>query len=441
MISCKTAVILAGGESKRMSFNKEFVKEGNEYLVHKTISELKKVFEEIIVVSNNEELYTDCIVLQDEIKNKGPLAGLSVALKKAKGDYIYLIAVDMPYIDLNYITGLMNNKSGYEVYAVQNNKFIEPFKAIYHKECLKYINDSKSLYSLIKSANSMIVDVNQVNSKLDSQKLFFNINTSSDLKTFEDNILSKKVEIDRYYKNELETLLDEVVEEYPITLYINEKKYVTIVCTPHNINELVVGYLKTDGVIDSFDDIEYINIKENRVNIKINKEFETIKFKEQILYSACGVGTDYHELLDEIMIDSIGNDISIETDEVFNLSKQLAQKSELFMNTGGVHSALYKVNDKIIFHEDIGRHNAVDKIMGRILIDDLSIDGILIVSGRLSSDMVLKTLFMKIPIVISRSAPTTLAVNLAEKYGITLVGFARSNKMNVYTHKYRIKAS
>lgn len=435
MINCKTAVILAGGHSSRMSYNKEFIKDGSEYLVHKTINNLKKVFDEVIVVTNNPHLYNDCIVLSDEHKDQGPVEGLRVALNYTDSEYIYLMAVDMPNVDLEYIQYMMNLETGYDIYAVDNG-YVQTFHAFYHKRCLDYIKDIKSLYRLSKTANSFILPFQKVDSSLTGQELFFNINTKEELDEYEDNLLSKKVEIRKYYKKEYEDLLDEVVEEYPITIYINGEKFVTMLCTPDSKKQLVIGYLNSNGYIESFDEIKSLEIKENRVDVTLDSVVP--KSKEKVLYSACGVGTEFHEKIDELLLESLNDDVVVDTTVINMLTKKLAQKSNLFMNTGGVHSALYVVDDVEVFKEDIGRHNAVDKIIGEILMSKLNPKGMLLVSGRLSSEMVLKALFARIPLLVSRSAPTSLAIKLAEKFGVTLVGFARSEKMNVYTHNRRI---
>ena len=162
MINCNTAVILAGGHSSRMSYNKEFIKDGDTYLVHKTIQNLKKYFDEVIVVSNNPSLYTDVIVLQDEIPNKGPVEGLRVALEKSKSEYVYLMAVDMPNVDPELIDHLRNLQPGYDIYAVDNG-FTQTFQAIYHKNCLKQIYQTNSLFGLTKLVNAYILPLQEVN--------------------------------------------------------------------------------------------------------------------------------------------------------------------------------------------------------------------------------------------------------------------------------------
>ena len=121
--------------------------------------------------------------------------------------------------------------------------------------------------------------------------------------------------------------------------------------------------------------------------------------------------------------------------------KKFQMKSELYKTTGGTHSAALSDGENIlIFHEDIGRHNAVDKVIGDAFLQQIRLDDkILITSGRVSSEILLKVAKGGIPLLVAISAPTDMAVELANKLGITLIGFARGKRMNVYTHEERIK--
>jgi FdhD protein len=132
--------------------------------------------------------------------------------------------------------------------------------------------------------------------------------------------------------------------------------------------------------------------------------------------------------------------MKISAREVFALAKEFQHRSQVFRATGGVHSAaLCDAKDILIFSEDIGRHNAIDKIFGECILEDIPTDDrIVITSGRVSSEVLLKTTKRNIPIVISKSAPTDLAVDLAVDLGITLIGFARGRRMNVYADGWRV---
>jgi FdhD protein len=132
--------------------------------------------------------------------------------------------------------------------------------------------------------------------------------------------------------------------------------------------------------------------------------------------------------------------VEISNLEVLALVNEFQHRSLIYRATGGVHSAaLCDTRNIIVFSEDIGRHNAVDKIFGQCILDDIATDDhIIITSGRVSSEILLKVAKRNIPLIVSQSAPTNLGVKLADDLGVTLVGFVRGKRMNVYTHAWRI---
>ena len=137
----------------------------------------------------------------------------------------------------------------------------------------------------------------------------------------------------------------------------------------------------------------------------------------------------------------IDDKIQIEPEKLFSLFKIFQEESVLYRTTGCIHaSALANENEILFIAEDVGRHNAVDKVIGWALLNKIPFEGkIIIVSGRISSEMALKTAKWKIPIIVSRTAPTSLAVEISEKAGLTVIGFLRGNRFNIYTHPERVK--
>ncbi len=193
--NCKTAIILAGGKSSRMGFDKIDIpyKDGN--LLDYQVKELKKIFSEIILVSNKLTHYHDdsVIVVTDEFKEIGPLAGMHVGLKHASSAYCYVIACDMPFINIEYIKimdALLIN-SNKEVLVSEIKRFIEPFNAIYHRSLYKKIEafaSSGEIYSLkdlINQSNYQIIDRKIVN--LFNKNMFYNLNTVEDIKKYLEN--------------------------------------------------------------------------------------------------------------------------------------------------------------------------------------------------------------------------------------------------------------
>lgn len=256
---------------------------------------------------------------------------------------------------------------------------------------------------------------------------------------------TRKYEIIKIKGDTSDILEDEVINEYPFTIFIDDEEIITLLCTPKSLEELAVGFLYSEGYINSSDAVEKVLLNEEKgrayVYLKYRKMMNENLSGKRAITSGCGKGTVFYNVLDLIKCRKIEKTVNIHKDTVIKLSKLFNQKSELFLNTGGVHSCGLCDNEKILyFEEDIGRHNALDKILGISLIEGIDLsDKIVITSGRISSEMLIKTAKRGIPAIISRSAPTSLAIDMAKELNILLIGFARGEKMNVYTCFQSIK--
>lgn len=251
------------------------------------------------------------------------------------------------------------------------------------------------------------------------------------------------LKIDNGEKTSCEELL---VCEYPMTIFLNNKKIATLLCSPENLEELAIGFLRTENLIDSIKDITSLKLDRNKgaayieTNLKeINtKNFQSKKIRFQ--NNNVLVEENIEKFLDSLCCNPVESELTIEIDKIFEFMKENLNYSETFKNTGGVHSIALSDREKIlVICEDVARHNAMDKTIGYALKNEISLkDKIMILSGRVSLEMILKAARMEIPIIISKSAPTTLSVSLANKLNITLVGFVRKNKMNIYSNDQRV---
>lgn len=232
-------------------------------------------------------------------------------------------------------------------------------------------------------------------------------------------------------KNHTEEL-ETIIGEFPLALVINNEYSNTFLCTPENLEQLVAGFLMTKGVIKSKADIKSIEVDfENRVaNTVINKNEDSDKGKRYYLND-----------LDYVDLKPIENtDTTIRVSDIYEVMKENLTSSELFKNTGGVHSvAIYDNKTLLTIREDVARHNAMDKSIGYCILNNIDLkDKIIFVSGRISCEMILKAAKAGIPIVVSKSAPTNLSREIAKKLNITLAGFVRGERMNIYTNPERI---
>jgi len=237
---------------------------------------------------------------------------------------------------------------------------------------------------------------------------------------------------------------DIVTKELPLTIILNDRELVTLLCSPADLAYLAIGFLASEGLIKSKDEIKKIIVDDQnsvvRVETEDGKKLANERLFKRLITSGCGRGISFYRAADVQGLAKIKSQIGISTVKIFTLAKEFQHRSQIYRATGGVHSAaLCDTKSILLFSEDIGRHNAIDKIFGECILRDIPTDDrILITSGRISSEILLKVVKRNIPILISKSAPTNLGVKLANDLGVTVVGFVRGERMNVYTHGWRV---
>ncbi len=235
---------------------------------------------------------------------------------------------------------------------------------------------------------------------------------------------------------------DVVVAEYELEVTWNGRYLATLVCTPSGLRELVAGFLYTTGFVDRREQLLRLDIDADcgRADVETSGPPAGLVLREAVL-TGCG-GRPMPVLA---RAQPVTGGAPVPAARLWLLSRQLQTRCPLFQATGGAHVAgLARPDhsDLEVVREDIGRHNAVDKVAGQALLDGATgLYDVLVISGRISSDMVLKASRLGVPLLVSRSAPTGRAVTMAEEAGITLVGFCRGERFNVYTHPQRISTS
>lgn len=234
-----------------------------------------------------------------------------------------------------------------------------------------------------------------------------------------------------------------VARESLLTIFLNGQELVTLLCSPEESKYLAVGFLFSEGLIKSKDEIKKIDVDEwegvARVETNGDIERDSRFFSNRLITSGCGGGATFYSDAD-IAVTKVESQLKTSVDEVFTLTKEFQHHSEVYLSTHGVHSAALCDGTIIrIFCEDIGRHNAIDKIFGKCLLEDMPTnDRLIISSGRLSSEIVRKVAKKGIPILISISAPTSLGVKIADAYGITLIASVSGRKFEVFTNDWRV---
>lgn len=244
-----------------------------------------------------------------------------------------------------------------------------------------------------------------------------------------------KRKIFRKFNTSSEEVEDFIAAEKQLIVFVNGKEVISLYCTPSMIKELITGLFMTEGILTDKISTEEWNIAygdEIVVNISTDKDIST----EETTLSRCLGGVTFKKM----NFEKVKDDFFITSKALKNIFNEFHQKSELFKLTGCFHSAALSDGKRIIvFAEDIGRHNVIDKVLGHSLIEGIPLRGkLMMVSCRLSSEIISKCSGFGIPLVASRAAPTSLAIEIAELCEITLVGFMRGDRMNIYTHAQRI---
>ncbi|MEM3578428.1 MAG: formate dehydrogenase accessory sulfurtransferase FdhD [Candidatus Bathyarchaeia archaeon] len=238
---------------------------------------------------------------------------------------------------------------------------------------------------------------------------------------------------------------DYVAEEKPLHIYINRKHYATIPCSPSKLKELAVGHLLSQGIVKAVDEIEEINLKNHgvcqvklRPKINLKSRLKLAKLYSRVTSSACGSALPYTFVG---KTPKVASNLKVKAQIIKESAKNLNIIAETFRKTGGVHAAAIHKSDGAIvaFAEDVGRHNAVDKVIGTAVLNRVDFNNcFLTLSGRLTADIVTKAARTNIPIVASIAAALDSGIAIAKKANITLVGFVRGNRMNVYNAPERI---
>lgn len=237
---------------------------------------------------------------------------------------------------------------------------------------------------------------------------------------------------------------DPVINEIPLTVMLNGEEFATLVCSPVSEKELVIGFLAGEGIISAPEDIKEYFYREEQAVVWVETVNPTPKadtFLCRNFASCCGKGRPLlYFVNDHSLITPVKGGAAFTADDVLKFMREFEDGSGNFRKTGGVHSAALADKEGIIVKfEDIGRHNALDRIMGYTFLNSINTgDKAVLLSGRIASEMLIKAARIGTPVVISRSAPTGLAVDYAEQYGITVVGFARGDSFNIYCNESRI---
>ena len=243
-----------------------------------------------------------------------------------------------------------------------------------------------------------------------------------------------------------EKMTDFVAEERPLDIYVSKKHYATIFCSPSNLKEMTIGHLLSEGILKSGEEIEELHVSVDKATCKVklkpsvNIEKRVIfsKLSSRVIRSACGSTSPYPF---SFRHPKVRSNLTVQAKTILDCVNRLNSNAKIFRKTGGVHvAAIYSIDGvSKALAEDVGRHNAVDKAIGAGVLEQIDFsECFLALSGRLTGDIILKAATMQLPIVASLAAAINSGIAIAKDAELTLIGFVRGKRMNIYNSPERI---
>jgi len=450
-----TAVILAGGRSKRMGFDKALVEIDGRPLVSRVADSLDTICAEILVITNHPEDLDDADlppgvrIVVDERPYSGPLGALATAMGEASHEWILVAAADMPWINPRLVELLWSRRSADSAVVPRTEGGLEPLLALYPtsaQEEARVLLDAgmRRPAELLERIPTTEIGVEELASADPELSSFVNVNTPEELasaKRYDRPGTPRDITV--------RTPADGpgrrtgVPVERQVTMFANGTEIATVQATPENLDELAVGFLISEGVISSptaLGDIE-IDARRGLVFVSADEEISAGRaLRARYFTSGCGKGMTFASPDDAKELEPLETTASLTPSALAELMAEMDRAAAMHQQTGGMHACALAVDGKLqLVREDIGRHNALDKVCGRAWLDGIPLaDGAFLTTGRITYEMVIKAAKTATPIVASRKAVSDLAIELAEALNITLVGYFRGGHMTVYTHPERI---
>ncbi len=238
------------------------------------------------------------------------------------------------------------------------------------------------------------------------------------------------------HKNQQTRIIRQLVEEYPLRLRVNGRDLATLVCSPHQLHHLLAGFCFQQGFIATLEDLFCLGICQEKALAELRLRHSP-RLEVPTLTTGCSGGVSYLSASDSFVR---RRSVQYRRATVFSLMSQLSTRAERYRSHGGIHSAAVGDEDGLLlFAEDIGRHNTLDRLTGEALFENIDLkDTLLMSSGRVSSEMVIKAVRLGIGLIASRTSPTEQAVQLCEKAGITLIGYLRGRSCEIYSHPQQL---
>ncbi len=442
-----TGAVLAGGQSTRMGVDKASLVVGGKPLIVHAIDRLREVLPEVLVVAKDSSRLDlpGVRVIADEHGDKsGALVGIYSALLAAATPYVFVVACDMPYVMPDLVRRMIEACHRCDAFVPRVGASVEPLFALYSRVCLPSIErrlreGDLRVRGFFEDVNTVYAEERFLREADPDLSSFVNINTREDLEKAQQagsktNVAEAEpgsfqmVKISRHKEvgAESETVSesdDAVLSETEIAVCLDGMPVSVIQCSPHSLETLAAGYLFSE---------RHLCAGRRVAEVTVNRgDSVSVDVRTVASVGAGEVGA---------VAEKDRGDLTVGSGMICELIEELLKKSPLFGITGAAHAAALCSNSGIVYwSEDISRHNAVDRVIGQCLLaGDSFEDKFLVITGRINGDMARKAAACGIKLVASKAPPTDKGVLLARSLGVTVVGFVRNRRFNVYAHPQRL---
>jgi FdhD protein len=230
----------------------------------------------------------------------------------------------------------------------------------------------------------------------------------------------------------------ELIEEVLLTIFVNGTELASILCSPCDQDYLAVGFMKNEGLIESLQEVEALTVSRNGCCVDVWVNHRVDPPRRKVITSGCGGGVTFDD--PALGIHPVVEEATVTPQQLFARLNEMHLPGSLHARARGVHAAGLTDGRRLLaLAEDIGRHNTLDKLMGLCMVREIKTPGrILLATGRVSSEMLLKAARMGCPVLASRNSPTSMSVAMAEAWDITLLGYVRQSTLRAYTHRRRL---
>jgi FdhD protein len=458
-----TAAVLAGGRSMRMGVDKTLLPVDGETLLARVVEAVGSVCAHTVVVTNRPEqareagLPAGVPVLVDEVPFQGPLGGLVTALKDAPDDWVLAVAADMPWLEPDLVRALWEARDGAQVVIPLTEKGPEPLLALYHRDCLPVArrvleSGRRRLVAMFPELIVAEVPIESLRAADPSLRSLVNVNTPEDLAEVREAgpegppdgagegavAAARPVAVRSVDRHD-----GRMPVERPVTVFMNDVEVATMQATPDDLPELAAGFLVSEGLLTDRDALRSIDVDHKRGLVYVETDEEVpdeLTYRRRYITSGCGKGITFASVGHARDLEPVPAGPAFSAGDLHEWMQVMNRLAEKYRDTGGMQAcALARDGAVVLVREDVGRHNAVDKVLGRAWLDRIPTDDAVVLStGRVSYEMAVKAAKARIPLIVSKSAVTDLAADIAAELDITVIGYARGGGMVVYTHPERV---